>query len=99
VARHVTKPILGITSIGGNKFNNVLFMLWGSDQAATSQQPVAGPLPARDSGLKGNDFTVFMDPNQATGSPQRYRGLTGNLALTSPDGFNWTVVASVCNIP
>jgi hypothetical protein len=87
------KPSLGITSIGGSTSNNVVLTMFDGGTLAD------GPLPTRGNGLEGEGFTVFIDPNQATGSAQRYRGITaGNLALTSPDGFNWTV-AGVYNIP
>ena len=48
--------------------------------------------------LKGDGFTVMIDPTQAVGSAQRYRGVTGNLLLHSPDGFNWTA-SGIFHIP
>jgi hypothetical protein len=35
-------------------------------------------------------FSVFIDPAEPTGSPRRYRSITGNQALKSADGLRWT---------
>lgn len=43
------------------------------------------PVPTTSNGMG-----IFIDPNEPVGSPQRYRGISANTALCSPDGLNWT---------
>jgi hypothetical protein len=43
-------------------------------------------------------MAVFVDPNEPIGSPQRYRGISANTALISPDGLRWTKTG-VYNVP
>ena len=39
-----------------------------------------------------NCLSIFVDPNEPSGSPKRYRGTSADLSLTSPDGKNWSAV-------
>jgi hypothetical protein len=39
-----------------------------------------------------NCLSIFIDPNEPPGSLRRYRGTSADLALTSPDGKNWTTI-------
>ena len=39
-----------------------------------------------------NALSIFIDPNEAPGSPRKYRGTSADLSLTSPDGKNWTAI-------
>ena len=41
-----------------------------------------------------NGLAIFIDPAEPRGSPHRYRGVSANLAMASPDGLNWTTIGT-----
>ena len=41
-----------------------------------------------------NGLAVFIDPNEPPSSSRRYRGVSANLAMVSPNGLDWRTIGT-----
>ena len=80
--RTFTKPLLHHYRLRGSTANNIL----GRVCPAVQHSADWGSEPENSTDID----SIFIDPTAASGSPRRYRGLSGNLAFYSADGLNWT---------
>jgi hypothetical protein len=72
---------------GGKTFTKPLMHKY-SVRGSTANNFVAIASPG------SNGLAIFIDPAEPQGSPHRYRGVSANLAMTSPDGLNWTTIGT-----
>jgi hypothetical protein len=68
---------------GGRSFRKPLLNQYSLGNSTANNIVMAVPTTS-------NGFGLFIDPNEPLGSPQRYRAISANTALISPDGLNWT---------